>query len=150
LMLFVLGLSRKSDPSWMLFTLLFILSVSSRPIFHLPHPKRLYLWGVDYRRQMRFNLATSWIDPGFFACLLAAVGLVQFGNSDLVGWSWVFFLVGLKVSKAGCSEWPGLPLSLSRQALQTRKKPEPLKPRQMVWLSLVLGVGVPVLAIGPV
>src|SRR5260370_41026969 len=72
------------------------------------HHERLYLLGVDYRRQMLLQLGTCLASPFLLATLVpmgvAAAITRSFGYPSAV----VAVAVAVRVFGAGCAEWPGL------------------------------------------
>jgi hypothetical protein len=107
--LLVLTLSTNSETDWWWwYWIVFLNLFLSGSVLHIDHPQRLYLLGVDYRRQLLYRLSTFWITPGLLAVAVGVVlSFVLWGTREMP-LTLLALAASLALFREGWIGWPAV------------------------------------------
>jgi hypothetical protein len=99
-----------NDQGWLWFWAFFLLvvpQVGGSP-FHVGDPQRLYLLGVDYRRQLVHRLRTFWLTPALLGIAVGVTLAVALWGETETPLALLALGAGLTLCREGCFGWPNL------------------------------------------
>jgi hypothetical protein len=98
---------------------------------HVSNPQRLYLLGVDYRRQLVHRLRTFWVTPGLLLVAVPTLAVVALGGKVEMPLTLLAVVAALTLFREG---WWGWPSQMGRRHIL-------MTGGLLLWLGFLVGAG---------
>jgi hypothetical protein len=102
----VLALAHGNADLWVWMLVLGFWLATSGSELHVGDPERLYLLGVDYRRQLVHRLGTFWVTPALLVVSVGVLLAVALGGEIEMPLAFLAVVVGLTLFREGWFGWP--------------------------------------------
>jgi hypothetical protein len=98
------------DPQmlWYFVIVLLIVPQVGGSALHVGNPQRLYLLGVDYRKQLAHRLRTFWVTPALLGTAVAVILATALWGETQTPLTLLALGFGLTLCREGCFGWPPL------------------------------------------
>jgi hypothetical protein len=126
---------------WLGFLYFYFLFCLSRSLLYLDDPQRLYLLGVDYRRQLIHRLTTLWLTPGLVpTCIGVPLAVLLSGETEMP-FALLALAAGLTVFREGWFGWPLLHVGTSGSMVRMNMWAFALTLGLVFWFGFLVLVG---------